>query len=363
MFKNKIQVLSLCLVVSLLLSCGDRSKVHNEHVTMVHLTEAGGIDDNSFNASAWKGITRFYSERGITSGFSYLTVADDAAMESTVAMATDMGTDLVSAAGFNFISSMEKVAARYPMQNYLLIDGSGFTLPNVKIALFAEEQAGFLVGYLAALKTQEMNVDNPVFGFIGGMVGSVITRFEMGYIQGIKTLIPDAALLSYYADSWTDPAKAKIITDQWLQTHPSLFAVFSAAGPTGNGTIAQIKEARLTGRNVWAIGVDSDQYHSGFMNATENVVLTSALKNVETVLYETLTEIENGDFMSGVVRFDLKNNGVGYSQSHEAVQTPDIAAAMAEVITLIGNGTQTVWATRAETQLAGFINHETRAQD
>jgi basic membrane protein A len=363
MFKKGILPPALALVTLLLLSCGASNKVVNDNVTMVHITEAGGIDDNSFNASAWLGITRFYQERDITTGFSYLSVADNTAMESTIALATDMGTNLVSAAGFNFIDSMERVAARYPQQNYLLIDGGGFSLPNVKIALFAEEQAGFLVGYLAALKAQEMNVQNPVFGFIGGMVGSVITRFEMGYIQGVKTLLPNATLLSYYADSWADPAKAKITTDQWLQTYPSLFAVFSAAGPTGNGTVAQIKEARLVGRNVWAIGVDSDQYESGFINATENVVLTSALKRVDTVLYETLTELEQGFFTPGVSRFDLHNNGVGYSQSHEVVQTPHITTAMAQMMTAIADGTQKVWATRAETELAGFISHDTRAQD
>ncbi len=359
-----IYLLLITMVSIFTVGCNKHVHGDNDTIKTIHVTEGGGIDDGSFNASAWVGITDFFNERGINHGFGYITSNSLDAMESTLMLATDLNTDIVTAAGFNFANVMEKVSLNNPNQKYLLIDGNMKFRENVKVVLFAEEQAGFLVGYLAALKSQEMSVENPVFGFIGGVPGSVVTRFEMGYIQGIKNVLPDAELVSHYTDSWIDPSNAKIVVTNWLQTYPSLFTVFSAAGMTGNGSIAQIKEARLDGRNVWAIGVDSDQFESGFISSTENIMLTSALKSVNIAIYQTLTDLENGVFTPGITIFDLNNNGVDYSRSHEAVNSSKyIINRMDFVIDNIKNGSIKVLSTRVETEEAGFIKHNTRAAD
>lgn len=82
------------------------------------------------------------------------------------------------------------------------------------------------------------------------------------------------------------------MTGQWINQYPNLYAIFSAAGPTGNGTIAQIKESYQSGRILWAIGVDSDQYIEGLMPDGHSVVLTSAMK-MPMLLFTVRSSISN----------------------------------------------------------------------
>ncbi|NIZ46628.1 BMP family ABC transporter substrate-binding protein [Entomospira nematocerorum] len=343
------------------------STASHKNPSVIHITEAGGVDDNSFNASTWRGINQFYEGKSASQGkdFSYITTPTLAQMEENLLLATDKEPTLIIAAGFNFIHPLEKVARQHPEQYYMLIDGPEFhQLTNVKSAYFADEQSAFLVGALAALKSQEDGIENPVFGFIGGMPGGVITRFEMGYLQGIKHILGEnARIVSYYADDWANPAKAKTVTQKWLNQYPELYAIFSAAGPTGNGTIAQVKEA-YNKRTVWAIGVDSDQYQEGLVSDGQSVVLTSAMKNADNAVYQTLVELESGHFAMGQYRYDLSNGGVGFSRTNAGAISEDILEQMHLIEESIIAGDIPVYATLAKVESAGLLgNYTTAAKD
>jgi basic membrane protein A and related proteins len=75
------------------------------------------------------------------------------------------------------------------------------------------------------------------------------------------------------------------------------------------------KEYRAAGKKIWAIGVDSDQYEDGIYDAakTKSAVLTSMIKRVEASTLYALKAIKDGSFASGVVVFDMKSDGVGFS--------------------------------------------------
>lgn len=335
--------------------------------SIIHITEAGGIDDNSFNASVWRGITRFYKEFHGYEGkdFSYVVAPTLSDLHLNLDLATDEEKCLVSVAGFNFIEPLRKVARQNPQQRYLIIDGIDYKFDNVKSAEFADEESGFLVGSLAAIKSQEDNANNPIFGFIGGMPGGVITRFEMGYLQGVKHVLGnEAKLVSYYTDDWANPAKAKTITQQWINQYPDLYAIFSVAGPSGDGTIAQVKEAYRDGRMVWAIGVDSDQYAEGIIAENESVVLTSALKNADDVVYQTLSDLNKGVFIPGQTLYSLVNNGVGFSRSNESALSPDLLEKMKKIEEAIKVGEIIIFRTRQSAEGAELLrNYTTSAKD
>ncbi|NIZ18905.1 BMP family lipoprotein [Entomospira culicis] len=345
----------------------EKVSLGKEVPTVIHITEAGGVDDNSFNASTWRGINRFYSEFNGKEGvhYSYMVTPNLAQMDGNLSIATDEDRSLIVVAGFNFIDAVERIAQLNPQQKYLLIDGPDFGLPNVKSAHFADEQSAFLVGALVAYKSQEDGIENPVFGFIGGMPGGVITRFEMGYLQGIKHVLGNnVTILSYYADDWANPAKAKTMTGQWINQYPNLYAIFSAAGPTGNGTIAQIKESYQSGRILWAIGVDSDQYIEGLMPDGHSVVLTSAMKNADAAVYSTLFDLERDIFHYGQAIYDLDNDGVGFSQSNTIALSEDLLLKVKALKEQIRNRDITVYTTLSQVQKAGLIaNYTTDAKD
>ncbi|MCL2271013.1 MAG: BMP family protein [Treponema sp.] len=297
-------------------------------ITVRLLTDATGIDDKSFNAAAWRGILEFYGDtwdnaRKRGSAYDVVTAQTQDMYVPNLRQVTDEGYDLIVTTGFTWADALEEVAKDHLQQKYMIVDTDWVNGPNILQAAYAEHEGSYLVGVAAALKAREDGIANPRFGFIGGVPGALITKFEVGYVQGVLSVIPNAQIVDYYVNSWGEPALAKTQAKNWYDS--GVYAIYSAAGGSGNGTIAQAKEYRLSGRNVWAIGVDSDQHAEGLYNARESAVLTSMLKLVENSLVYGLNAVKNGTFKGEVINFDLVKDGVGYSSTNPALGSAIIA--------------------------------------
>jgi len=294
----------------------------SKDVTVRLLTDATGIDDKSFNAAAWRGILEFYGDtwdnakkRGIA--YDVVTAQTQDMYIPNLKQATDEGYDLIVATGFTWADALAEVAKDNLKQKYLIVDTDWLEGSNIMQAAYAEHEGSFLVGAAAALKAKEDGITNPRFGFIGGVPGGLITKFEVGYVQGVLSVIPNAQIVDYYVNSWGEPALAKTQAKNWYDS--GVYAIYSAAGGSGNGTIAQAKEYRLAGKNVWAIGVDSDQFAEGLYTANDSAVLTSMLKLVENSLVYALNAVKNGSYKGEIITFDLVKDGVGYSTANHAL--------------------------------------------
>jgi basic membrane protein A len=274
--------------------------------------------------------------------------------------ATDEGYDLIAVTGFTWADALDQVAKGNPRQKYMIVDTDWLSGSNIMQATYAEHEGSYLVGVATALKAKEDGITNPRFGFIGGVPGAVITKFEVGYVQGVLSVFPDAQIVDYYVNSWGEPALAKTQAKNWYDS--GVYAIYSAAGGSGNGTIAQAKEYRATGKNVWAIGVDSDQYEEGRYTSSESAVLTSMLKLVENSLIYGLNAIENGTFRGEVITFDLVKNGVGYSQSNSALGS-NIVTQLESVKQKIISGEIVVAASNAEAKKLPGFPQNLKAQD
>jgi basic membrane protein A len=335
-------------------------------ITVRLLTDATGIDDKSFNTIAWRGILQFYgdtwgntSKKGIY--YDWVTASNYAMFEPNLMQATDEGYDLIVNTGFSWADAVGKVARNNPNQKYLLVDVDWVNLPNVMRAVYAENEGSFLVGTAAALKARADGIANPRFGFIGGVPGAVITKFHVGYVQGVLSVIPDAQFVAYYVNSWGEPALAKTQAMNWYDS--GVYAIYSAAGGSGNGTIAQAKEHRLAGRNVWAIGVDSDQHDEGIYNRNmDSAVLTSMLKRVDMSVIYALNAVKNNSFKGEVVTFDLKIDGVGYSAENSALDS-GIVEQLERIKKQIADGDIKVATTYAEAKLLPGFPQNLRAID
>jgi basic membrane protein A len=286
------------------------------------LTDATGIDDKSFNAAAWRGILEFYgdtwnntSKRGNL--YDVVTAQTQDMYVPNLKQTTDEGYDLIVTTGFTWADALAEVASGNPNQKYMIVDVDWLQGANIMQAVYAEHEGSYLVGAAAALKAREDKIANPRFGFIGGVPGAVITKFEVGFVQGVLSVIPNAQIVDYYVNSWGEPALAKTQAKNWYDS--GVYAIYSAAGGSGNGTIAQAKEYRSAGRDVWAIGVDSDQHEEGLYNASDSAVLTSMLKLVETSLIYALNSIKNNTYKGETITFDLSKDGVGYSATNPAL--------------------------------------------
>lgn len=367
MKRLSLVILALAMV-GLTLACAPKKAPEAPEAglpTVRLLTDATGIDDKSFNAAAWRGILDFYGdtwENQAKKGKSYdvMTAQTQDMYIPNLKQASDEKYDLVIVTGFTWADALGEVAPSYPNQKYMIVDVDWVAKPNVMQVTFSEHEGSYLVGVAAALKAKADGIKDPKFGFIGGVPGPVITKFEMGWVQGILSVIPEAKILDYYANDWGKPELAKAQAKNWYDS--GVYAIFSAAGGTGNGTIAQAKEYRAQGKNVWAVGVDSDQYQDGVFAEGKSAVLTSMLKRVETASKVALDRVKAGSFAAEVLVLDTKSEGVGFSDKNPELGA-DIVAKVNEAKAKIINGEIKVVPTFAAAKEAKLVPGTLQAKD
>ncbi len=358
----------LCALVAFTAFAGgktDSTAAKDTRPTIRLITDATGIDDKSFNAAAWRGILAFYgdtwdNQKGRGKLYDVVTCQTQDKYIPNLKQASDEGYDLICVTGFTFADALGEVAKLYPNQKYMIVDVDWVSSPNVMEFTFSEHQGSYLVGVAAALKSVSDKVANPKFGFIGGVPGAVITKFEVGYIMGIKSVLPNAEIVDYYANDWGKPELAKAQAKNWYDS--GVYCIYSAAGGTGNGTIAQAKEYRSQGKNVWAIGVDSDQYEEGLYADGKSAVLTSMLKRVETSTQYALNAVKDGSFASKVVVLDMAADGIGFSERNAELGADNIKKINAVKQDIMA-GKVKVYATYKEALAAGAVPAGLGAKD
>jgi basic membrane protein A len=334
---------------------GKAAAVSNKMVVGL-VTDVGGRGDQSFNDSALRGL-ELWAAGVKAQGSDYAaatpeevgaSVPKDLAgklhlqtlgvtplvlqskhqedYEPNLQTLVDQGARLVVGTGFMLENAVEAVAKRNPGSRFLLIDsplldvqGKPYTLPNVKTVVFREEEGSFLVGALAGLVTRTGKI-----GFVGGMEIPLIKKFEAGFRAGVLETNPKAAadLAINYTGSFDNVATGKQIAQDLVMKGADV--VFHAAGSCGLGAIQAVKEARDSGKPVYAIGVDSDQFH-----LAPNAVLTSMVKHVDLAVYDAIREQSAGQFHAGDSALGLKEGGVGYAEVR--LDFPGKAEALAKV--------------------------------
>lgn len=356
--KKAIAILLIVVVAFAAFAQGDKEKgaavAADTTVKAALLTDATGIDDKSFNAAAWRGMLEFYGDKGANRGKYYENVTAQTADDYVPNMknAAEADWDLIITTGFTWGDAVEQVAGLYPDQKFIIVDVDYLTdRPNLIQYIYEEEQGSYLVGVAAASQAKKDGIANPKFGFIGGVAGATITKFEIGYIEGVKSVFPNAEIVDFYVNSWGDPAAAKTAAKSMYDK--GCYCIFAAAGGSGLGAINQAKEERLAGKNVWVIGVDSDQYEDGLYAEGKSAVLTSMIKKVENSTIDALTKVKNGTWKGGVVVQNMKTGGVGYSETN-AVLCAEAKAAANKAGEAIKNGTLVVDKTYAASKKAGL---------
>jgi basic membrane protein A and related proteins len=296
--------------------------------------DVGGRGDQSFNDAAAKGMDQAVEEFGMESQESEAGDGEpESAREERLRTFADNGYNPVIAVGFAYSEAISKVAPDYPDVSFAIIDDEGAQGDNIANLVFAEEQGSFLVGAAAALKSETDHV-----GFIGGVEVPLIQKFEAGFVAGAQEVNPDIQIdITYLTQApdfsgFNDPAKGKTAAQGMFDSGADV--VYHAAGGSGGGLFEAASES-----DNWAIGVDSDQYELAD-ESVRDVIMTSMLKNVDVAVYEFLAEVNEGNFPSGTVRYDLESDGVGYSTSGGFVD--DIADQLDEYKQQIIDGEITV---------------------
>jgi basic membrane protein A len=318
--KKFLLVLAAVLLTFTLAACGEKEEEVTFQVGLV--TDVGGIDDKSFNQGTWEGLVKFAEDYDLPEdNYRYLQSSSDADYLPNISAFSDEELDLIIMPGFLFEDSLTEAAATYPDQNYLIID-MVVVADNVVSAVFAENEGSFLVGVAAALAAQAAGEDT--VGFIGGMDFDLIQKFEAGFEAGVWAVDPTMTVLVDYAGSFTDSQIGQTLAAK--QYDDGAYVIFHAAGGTGNGLIKEAKDRRAAGEDVWAIGVDKDQYEDGIYEGTMSAVLTSMMKRVDVAAYNVSKDTFEGNFPGGdILVFDLTNDGVGIPENNPNLTDAQVA--------------------------------------
>ncbi|HEX7065349.1 MAG TPA: BMP family ABC transporter substrate-binding protein [Bacillales bacterium] len=315
--------------------------------TVGMVTDTGGVNDKSFNQSAWEGLQKFAEDNSLSAGkgkaVTYLESQANADYLPNLNKLVRKDYDLVFGIGYKMADAIKKVAQQNPEANLAIVDSvvktdDGQLVKNVASITFKEQQGSFLVGVAAGIMTDTNKV-----GFVGGVESAVISRFEYGFRAGVKAVNPDAEIFVQYAASFADAAKGSQIASTMYSKGADI--IFAAAGATGNGVFTEAKNRSRSGDKVWVIGVDRDQYKQGL---PENVTLTSMVKHVDTAVYKVAEQTMNGEFPGGEhVLLGLKENAVGPSE-HKKNLSEEALAKMKEYKQKIINGDITAPGTKEE---------------
>lgn len=281
-------------------------------VALLHYT-AGGVDAQFFRA-----FDRGVKDFGLV-GNDRLWTSDNG--QADLRALSEEGNRLIMV--FSFDSELfNEVVREYPDSRYVLLDQEG-SEPNVTYVLFDDHESAFLGGAAAALKTNTGTI-----GFVGGMDIEQIWRFQAGFEAGARSVNPDIEVLTDYLAVWPQfddgflnpPAGKEAALAMYRQ---GADIVFHAAGPSGTGVFeAATEESEATGKHLWAIGADTDQYETvGDLPQVVDTaqwrphILTSVLKRFDSAIYDALSDFAAGSLQPGIRRPNLESGGVDISYS------------------------------------------------
>lgn len=286
--------------------------------------DLGGKFDKSFNEAAYNGATAWSEENGVD--FLDLELQNDAQREQALRQFARRGANPIVVPGFSWGAALETVAPEFPDTNFAIID-MVVDAPNVRSVIFDEHTGSFLVGALAALKSESGQV-----GFVGGMDIPLIHKFFCGYAQGAMAVNPDIEVYENYTGTtpaaWNDPVTAGELAKAAFDRGADV--VYAAAGGSGLGVL---QAAADTGN--LAIGVDSNQNY-----IQPGSVLTSMLKRVDVAVANAFSDQMNGEWTSGFQVMGLGNEGVGYAidEYNEDLITDEMRETVADLSAKIQSG-------------------------
>lgn len=292
------------------------------------VTSIGGVNDGSFNQSAWEGLQEAMEEFGVEA--NYLEAKTDADYAPNIETFIDEEFDLIISVGYMTSDATRAAAEANPDVSFAIIDEASIDLPNVTNLMFKQAQASYLVGYVAGLTTETDNV-----GLVLGMSNDNMNQFGYGYCAGVLDSNPEATIQQFNVNSYGDSAGGKTAANTAITNGADI--VFHAAGGTGLGVIEGCQEA-----GKYAIGVDSDQ-----SVIAPNTVITSAMKKVDAAVIDTVEALVNGTLESGVQIYDLSAGGVDIAPTKDLL-SEDVIAAVEEVKEKIINGEITVPENKAD---------------
>jgi len=309
MFKKLWVLLSLVLVASMILmGCNGAAEEEKFKVGMV--TDMGGVEDKSFNATSWAGIERAIEELGVDG--TYLESRSQTDYATNITQYINQEADLIVTVGFLLADDTAEFAERHPEANFAIVDFPSLG-DNVRGLTFATDEAGFLAGYAAAAATKTGKVAT-----FGGINIPPVSIFMVGFEYGVNHYNQQhganvevlgwdtAANTGVFVGNFDSTDDGRRVAETFMNEGADV--IMPVAGPVGLGSAQAVRERG----NAWIIGVDTDWTISASEYA--DIILTSVLKNMDVAVFDSVKTVMADDFtgFAGETYLGtLANDGVG----------------------------------------------------
>ncbi len=262
------------------------------------VTDVGRINDRSFNQSAWEGVKLAAEKLGLTEAdYKYIETKDAKDYADNINQFIENGYNVIVTVGFALGDATREAAMNNPDVYFIGVDQfQAEPLPNYAGLIFPEDKAGFLAGVLAA----SLDKTGTIAAVLGTDLVPPVVAFKEGYEAGARYVKPDINIISTYhpgelSQAFVDPewgaATAKQAMDQGADV------VFGAGGMTGNGALQEVAAAAEAGKEVYCIGVDTDQWET--LPAAHPCLVSSAMKLITPGVADLIVKAAAGDFPGG----------------------------------------------------------------
>ncbi len=283
------------------------------------VTDTGGIDDRSFNATAWKGMNDAKTQLGVQVKLLESTTSNDYAPNVQTFVRQKCG--LIVTVGFLLGDTTKASAKSNPTQKYAIVDfaykPSEVPNNNVLGLTFDTDQAAFLAGYAAAAMSKSGKL-----GTFGGLKIPTVTIFMDGFWAGVKYYNKqnnaNVQLLGWdalkqnglFTGDFTNQDSGKRVTETLLGEGADI--ILPVAGPVGLGAAAAVKAAGAGKHMVW---VDTD----GCVSAQQycSLFITSIEKHMDVAVQTAIKTTADNQFKGGTYVGTLQNDGVGIAPFHD----------------------------------------------
>lgn len=313
--KKLLLALLAVIAVFSLAACGGTEE---EGFRIAMITDAGDIDDESFNQGTWEGIVEYAEANDITHKYYRPAQVSDEAYIETINLAIEGGAEIIVTPGFLFEPAIYESQAAHPDVRFILIDGvphpGDFTTfevaDNTVSILFDEHESGFLAGYAAVMDGYRS------LGFMGGIAVPAVVRFGVGFVAGVFYAAEELSVQVTFPENRfeylgnfdaSDEHKVKALA--WFEEGTEV--IFAAAGGAGTSVMSAAEDVGAT-----AIGVDVDQSY------ISETVLTSAMKDLGSSVQQALANHFDDTFQGGeIVQMNSTNDGIALPMETSRFET------------------------------------------
>lgn len=333
-------VAALSILATLVAACGGSSSGSGSKQTSstsaaapfkaCMVTDTGGINDKSFNASSWAGMQAAQNASGGKIKATYLQSQTEADYSQNISTFLSENCGIIVTVGYLMADATARAAQQNPNQKFAIVDCSYASgcldqkkypnLKNIDQLVFNTVQDGFLGGYLAAGMSKTHTVAT-----YGGEAFGTVTIYMDGFWDGVQYYNSqhhaNVKVLGWnektqkgtFANSFTNLAAGQQIANTFISEGADV--IFPVAGGVGLGTAKAVQIADSGGKNVSMEWVDTD----GCVSAAQycKYFLTSVTKGITAAVKTAVLSAQDGSFSGGTYIGTLANGGAALSKFHD----------------------------------------------